>query len=208
MKGTLLVGMALACVPLSVGCGHDAGGTSATGGGAGGSGATCSSNASCGGDIVGTWALTQACNPRVSVPITCAGDQYTASGVAQTGTFVFRADGTATQMVRTTGTLLATMPPACLAQRGMTCAEMEATLRTGPNYTSAICIDKAGTCECTLAFDASTNVSGTYTTSGSTLTANGGSSTATYCVTGASLVMRPDGQPAGEPTLTFVLTRQ
>jgi hypothetical protein len=178
-------------------------------GGGGTTGATCASNASCGGDIVGTWAIAQACGVRTSKAVTCSEEQYSVTDAAQTGTFVFRADGTAMQAVTTTGTMSLTLPPSCLAQSAQTCAEVEADYRANvqSGYTAASCVDNAGTCECTLMFATSTNVSGTYTTSGSTLMASG-NLTASYCVTGSTLVLKPDVMPTGDPPSVYVLTRQ
>jgi hypothetical protein len=184
-------------------------GGSSPGGGAGAG--SCTSNASCGGDIVGTWTITQACNVKSVKATVCADQTYAVSDQVQTGTFAFRADGTATQMVRTTGTIAEVFPPACLATGIMTCAETDASyreqVRTGSTYTSASCADNAGSCECDLTFDTTTNVSGTYTTSGSTFTVmgNGNSSTGSYCVTGSTMIINVPRAP--DPPAIYVLTR-
>jgi hypothetical protein len=194
----------------SFGCGGG-GGMTGTGGGSGGG--TCTSNASCGGDIVGTWTIVQACNARASKATTCGAETYTVSNPVQTGTLTFRADGTATVVLRTTGTLVDLLPPICLTDTGQTCADVEASYRelvqSGAGYTSASCADNAGTCECTLGFDTTSNVSGTYATSGSTFTvlSPGTSDSQTYCVTGSTLIINVPSTTS-DPPVIYVLTRQ
>jgi hypothetical protein len=203
VRHAVLVSVALGGI--SLGC-------SDAGGGGGGS-ASCASDASCGGDVVGTWTIVQACNATASVaPGACAQRTDTFSEQAQSGTLVFRADGTATETLRTTGTLTEMTPPVCLASTSQTCADIDAEYKSlvqaGSSYTSANCTDNAGTCVCTLTFDTTTNVSGTYTTSGSTLTVtSNGSATASYCVTGSTLVFSV-ATATGDPPSVYVLTRQ
>jgi hypothetical protein len=206
MSRWVLLLLALASgAPGALGCGG--GGGDATGG------ATCASNASCGGNVIGTWAIAQACNTTASFPTACGAETYSISDNAQTGTIVFRADGSATEMLRTTGTLHDSLPPACLTN-GETCADIDAARRdevlTGTIYTAASCSDNAGTCECTLVFDTTSNATGTYTTSGSTLTVttNGTPNPISYCVTGSTLVMSVATRTIGGPPVVYVLTRQ
>jgi len=204
MRRRLLVTVAAAGVA-ALGCGDGGGGTTGTGGTGGGAGGSdsCASNASCGGNIVGTWTIVQGCNIRTTLaPTACADRTYTASDQTVTGTFVFRADGTATRMVRTTGTITLFSPPACLASAMETCADVDASFKSlvqsGSSYTAASCADNGGTCVCTLMFDTTSNVSATYTTSGSivTITSNGDNSIASSAST------------TGEPPAVIVLTRQ
>ena len=195
----------------SFGCGD--GGAGATGAGGAGGSATCASNASCGGNIVGSWAIVQACSIKTSVPPGCAEETHTASNQAQTGTIVFRADGTATETLRTTGTIVESSPPACLASAMETCADVDARFKglvqSGSSYTAASCADNAGTCVCTLMFDTTSNVSGTYATSGSTLTvtSNGDGNVVSYCVTGSTLILGA-ASTTGDPPAVYVLARQ
>lgn len=202
MRGTFLVAIVVAGAA-SLGCG-DGGGTG---------GGTCASNASCGGNIVGTWTIVQTCNARTVKAKTCGDETYTVSNPVQTGTLAFRADGTATVVLRTTGTLVDVLPPICLTNTGQTCADVEASYRelvqSGADYTSATCTDNAGTCECTLGFDTTSNVSGTYTTSGSTFTvlSPGDSNTQTYCVTGSTLIINVPSTTS-DPPVIYVATRQ
>jgi len=209
MRGAFLFAIVVAGAT-SAGCGGG-GGMTGTGGGSGGG--SCTSNASCGGNIVGTWTIVQACNAKVSKATTCGDETYTASDLVQTGTLTFRADGTATVMLRTTGTLADVLPANCLTNSGMTCADREASFRelvqSGAGYTSASCADNGGTCECALGFDTTSNVSGTYTTSGSTFTvlSSSDSDTQTYCVTGSTLIINVPST-TGDPPVIYVLTRQ
>jgi hypothetical protein len=200
----------LAADLVAVGCGGGGGGTTGTGGGTGN--ATCESNASCGGNIVGTWAVTQVCDLTTSVPPGgCADATNIVSDQVQTGTIAFRSDGTATQMFTTTGTLTKSSPPICLTSAMQTCADMDAAARAlvGSTYTAASCADSAGTCVCTLMFASPANVSGTYTTSGSTLTvvSSADTTTGTFCVAGANLIIELPGA-TGKPPVVYVFTRQ
>jgi hypothetical protein len=205
--------MVLAGAILSVGCGDGDGGKTGGDGGGGGSGATCSSNASCGGDIVGTWTIAQACYATLSRPLSCAQEQQSVSDQVQTGTMVFGSDGTFMLMTRTTGTLSILLPPSCLAEQAATCAEADANLRElaeiSETFTSASCVDDAGTCACALMFDISSNGSGTYTTAGSTLTitSSGDPRDSTYCVAGSTLVMAVEAGSTADPPRISVLTR-
>jgi hypothetical protein len=200
-RRTLLFVIATAGVA-ALGCGD----------GAGGSG-TCASNASCGGNIVGTWTIVEACNTTTTLaPTGCAERTYTVTDHAVTGTFVFRADGTATRTLRTTGTITLSTPPVCLASAMETCADVDAAFKslvqTGSGYTAASCADNGGPCVCTLMFDTMSNVSATYTASGSTVTvtSDGDNSSASYCVTGSTLVFS-FASTTGDPPAVIVLTR-
>jgi hypothetical protein len=208
MRGTVLIALTVAAAASS-GCGGGAsgGGTGGTDGGPGG--ATCSSNASCGGDIVGTWAIVQACGVKVVKATACDAETYSVSDATQTGTLVFRADGTATETVTITATLIDHAPPSCQTS-GETCAEVDASFKsavqqTGSIYTSASCADDSGTCVCTLGVNLPSDRTGPYTTSGSSLIV--GTSTASYCVTGSTLIISSPNA-TGEPPTIEVLTRQ
>jgi hypothetical protein len=217
MRGTVLIALMVAAAASS-GCGggNGGGGGGAGGGGGGGttgtdggpSGATCSSNASCGGDIVGTWAIVQACDVKIVKAKTCDAETYSVSDQTQTGTLVFRADGTATATVTTSGTLTDLAPASCQTS-GETCADVDASFKalvqTGTMYTSASCADDAGTCVCTLAVHLTSDRTAPYTTSGSSLIL--GNSTASYCVTGSTLIISSPDATGGPPTID-VLTRQ
>ena len=94
-----------------------------------------------------------------------------------------------------------------------TCANLDADFKdlvqTGSSYTTASCADNAGMCECTLMFDTTSNVSATYTTSGSalTITSNGSGNPVTYCATGSTLIISP-ARTTGDPPAVYVLARQ
>jgi hypothetical protein len=150
---------------------------------------------------------------KIGKGLMCPEEKFSVSDPAQTGTFTFRADGTSAQTVRTTGTLVDVFPPVCLTSGVRTCADIEAQnqelVRGGIFYSSASCVDNAGTCECTLTVDRTTSGSGTYTTSGSTLTlmADSASSTGTYCVTGSTLITSFSSTPGDTPVI-YVFSRQ
>jgi hypothetical protein len=206
MARTRLLAMFLVVSAYVLGCGDGMPGAGGV------QGVTCASNASCGGNIIGTWSIAQTCNLKTTMPTTCTEETYAVSDQAQTGTLDFRADGTVAETLRSTGTIMDLLPPACLTN-GETCADVDATFRnlvtTGSIYTSASCADSAGTCKCTLMFETNSTTSATYATSGSTftVTSNGDASTGTYCVTGSALVISLS-TTSGEPPATYVLARQ
>jgi len=219
MRGICLLAIGFAAAALA-GCGDGNGstGTGGTGGGGGtgGVGANCAGlNTACGGDIVGTWAITDICNFTVSTPpAICPGIQYTGTTVTEMGTFTFRADGTASEDLTGTLTLHESVPASCLEGVLGTCAEVNANFQMSVQdgtYTSGGCVSAAsGSCECTGIGPVTGMASGTYTTSGSTLMvttdSSGNTSTVSYCVQGSTLALSvPNGS---NPPLIYRLARQ
>jgi len=212
---------AIACAAVATaGCGDGKGSTGTGGvgggGGTGGSGASCTGvETACGGDVVGTWAIAKVCDLFVSTPGTplCTGTEYIQSAVTETGTITFKADGTVTEDLTGTGTFREVVPSTCVEVLG-TCAEIDASfqmlVRPGV-YTSASCASAAsGSCDCTAAFNTTATVSGTYTTSGPTLTLMNTTNTSTpasYCVQGSTMAFSVASQTGGPPAV-YVLTRQ
>jgi hypothetical protein len=212
---------AIACAAAATaGCGDGKGSTGTSGvgggGGSGGSAASCTGvETACGGDVVGTWAIVKVCDLFLITPGTplCTGIEYIQSALTETGTVTFGADGTVTEDLTGTGTLREVVPSTCFEVLG-TCAEIDARYQmvVGQGvYTSAGCASAAsGSCECSAAFRTTATVSGTYTTSGSTLTlmnTTNTSSPASYCVQGSTMGLSVASQTGGPPVV-YVFTRQ
>jgi hypothetical protein len=150
----------------------------------------------CGGDIVGNWAVSDACiDPTQAdtsqldmVKQTCSAFTYT-TGIDVSGT----ADFTATTYdVNLDAKAIVTMhfPKSCLT--GVTCSAIEQLFASyfGGNDSSFSCTGSSD-CNCTLTQSAPQMESGTYTTSGTevTMTPDGGgaASSSPYCVQGSTL---------------------
>ena len=211
---------AIACAAVATtGCGDGKGSTGTGGvgggGGTGGSAAICASNSACGGDVVGTWAIAQVCNLFLTTPGTplCPGIDYSRSTLTETGTFTFRTDGTATEDLTGTGTLRESVPASCLDVLG-TCESLDAAFKMAVqdgSYTSGRCgTGTAGSCDCTADFQTTATISGTYTTSGTTLTlmnTTNTSNAASYCVQGPTMVVSVPNMTGGPPAV-YILGRQ
>jgi hypothetical protein len=193
-----------------------AGGVGGQTGGTGGGGASCATVSACGGDLVGTWKVTQSC--LTSIPDlsgVCAG----ASGELAymfSGTVTYNVDGTYSSMFDATVAGHERYPSGC-APHGLTCAELEQSGRqavdAGKVISYTCSTDAAGACNCdSVTPESSANTSGTYSISGGTLTttADGMTSTSSYCVQGGILGETP--RPAADAGLAamgnIVLSKQ
>lgn len=218
MRGICLLAIGFAAATSGCGDGKGSTGTGGTGGGGGtgGSGASCAGrNTACGGDVVGTWAIAEVCNLTLTTPGSplCPGTDYSQSTLTETGTFTFRADGTATEDLTATGTLREAVPASCLDVLG-TCADLDANFKMAVQdglYTSGSCATGAAdSCDCMGTFQVTATISGTYTKSGSTLTlmnTSNNSTTSSYCVQGSTMVISVPSTTGGQPAI-YVLTKQ
>jgi hypothetical protein len=198
------------------------GGTTGTGGftGTGGTGATCSS-APCGGNIVGTWALTPDCplflNPTPNA--LCPTETFDTSNYHLNETATFNADSTYSVTATVTGSLTIMEPAECLTD-AQTCAAANAALQSeiatqGSIVSGGSCTSTAsGGCQCIeqLNTASAASASGTYTTGGGTLIVTptqssqgttGSPSTDQYCVAGNRLYVSDSSG-----TNWFVFARQ
>ncbi len=209
------------------------GGSSTTGGtggtgtggtsGSAGSGGACSNVTPCGGNAVGTWAVTSSCLKLSSSnldighagldPRSCK--NVTLSGSLQvTGTWTANADGSYTDGTTTSGTMQLQLPAGCLMISGTTttCKGIDGPL-SGLGFSSVDCTSAAdGGCTCAATLQqmgglglltSDPRTSGNYTTSGSTLTAD--TTTAySYCVAGSTMTWTPQTM-SPETTGTIVL---
>lgn len=202
---------ALALIVGGLGCGGNDGlspggqggsdGGAGAGGGNGGAGAggsnvgvTCGAVQPCGGSIAGTWKVASACfakDASLDASGICATASIQLTTISAVGSTSYGADGT----YQTTGTikigLQLTVPASCFAT-GETCADIDmgfAQEQQDMTITSHSCAMSGSSCVCTIESQQG-DESGTYSTSGTTLTttATGGQpSDDSYCVQGNML---------------------
>jgi hypothetical protein len=215
----------LAIALVALGCGG--GGVSTTTDGAAGAmgaaGATgaagttgkCPDFVPCGGNVVGTWAPDPICAPatQASGGNGCTGETWDVSHVVSQPTWTFRADGTMTVALSTSGFATVTTNDTCLAKNTppVTCAD------AGPAYAKHIffaggmpssggCVPSGTDCRCTIDFTPTpVEAPGSYSPSGTTLSVKVGDSMPTvfdYCASATKLQMRrqaANGVPASDP---------
>jgi hypothetical protein len=169
------------------------------GGGAG----QCGGNTTCGGNVVGAWSISNVCLQNASSAVmntSCPQAQVDASGLKETGTITFNADMTYTSSATLSGAIKETFPSSCLMSQGVTvtCAQLNSELQTlvqaaNSPFSSASCAQASSGCACSFQFSSQTSTqSGTYSTSGSTITnmpSGGTASSDTYCVQGSTLTL-------------------
>ena len=224
----------LGCLALlALGCGghalgHDGGAGGGTGGSTGAGGILGTNTfftvgcqldfTPCGGEIGGTWRSDPKCKPMTPKQIAgdpCPGETFGLDGVATTATWTFAPDQTFTVLISTQGPATFMTPQECLVDengRPVPCTGAAAGARaagrllyTGGVASSPMCKDQPASCDCTVPYlPAPVAVSGTYTTSGTTLTVTlpGGlvSIPADYCVSGDTLDLAGQSPllPAGD----------
>ncbi|MFZ5893574.1 MAG: hypothetical protein ACOY0T_21105 [Myxococcota bacterium] len=200
-RASVLFALSLVC-----GCGDDDNKDT------GASGGSCKANVACGGDITGTWTITESCVARLVGTASCPGLVGDGSRVQQRGTVTYNSNGTYSANTTTTGLLRVTYPAECISS--LSCLEVEQRVTTSlpAGYESATCVDAGGnacTCDFTLSSQASTD-SGTYSTSGNRLTQMGAASqvSAEYCVTDKELKLTVRSTTSNDVSETFTLQRQ
>jgi hypothetical protein len=155
-------------------------------------GGSCGTVQPCGGSIAGTWKIENACLVNgglvVDASDICATATIVSTGISGMGMETWAADGT----YHATGTLSlsfkATIPNSCFAP-GRTCADVDAEMKSDPSVASASCATSGTSCVC-LFSTAEGDETGTWATSGTTLTetpADDTASTDQYCVSGNEL---------------------
>jgi hypothetical protein len=164
----------------------------------------CSSAfAACGGDITGTWKYSAACiegdftaaiNSAAAAGTPACSTMYTASAVAAKGTGTFTS-GNYTQQASIQFTEQLSVTQACFAalSGGVTldanmCAQFQQQLVAQSGGGTASCSYASPNCNCTATITHPSPTSGTYTTSGNTLTQDGTDSF-DYCVNGSTLTV-------------------
>jgi hypothetical protein len=220
----------LLAVTLLLSCGGSAqpGGNGGSGGGSGkggaggslgvgGSGATdggaaCQAVAACGGDVVGTWQATSGCIATTTQDLStsCAG---ASAEIAYSfgGSVTFNADLTYSSSSTASATTTYHYPTTCLTG-GTTCTQWGQLLMSIGMYSSVTCTtDSAGVCNCQAITAATSGTeTGTYSTSGGTLTTvhAGTTSVGAFCVQGNVLHEMPAIVDGGQTTGSIVLTKQ
>lgn len=178
---------------------------------------SCPNVAGCGGDVVGTWTIDNACLGGFGrVPAAdglqgfCQQAAIDSSGLRLAGTITYDANGTYAEDAKLIGRLSFDLPPACLTRQGaaLTCQQLSgasaqvsttASIDTGAAGTGARAPSSSasiscaanfdGGCACSTSIEQDVSVNGLYTTQGSMLTQLGGAS-AEYCVQGDTLYLR------------------
>jgi hypothetical protein len=165
---------------LVAGCGGDSGGNGAA--------ASCGKVAPCGGSIVGTWAVSSACESPVELTggAACTGATIDQSQMKVTGSLAFNADMTFATSISQSGTLRFSLPVDCLEPFGG-CDGIPSTFTPGPPDATTTCTTMGTTCVCSLVYAGTSTAmsSGTYTTAGTVLTTTddqGNTADSGYCV--------------------------
>jgi hypothetical protein len=192
-------------------------------GGAGGIGPNrCLQLSPCGGDVVGNWAASGSCLDSAAVlsgivavlDLRCpAGVHPTVVAVTVqrdiTGTFM--TDGSYQATIVNSGALELQVPTSCFG--GGTCAELQTGLGVfvspGAGTVGVTC-GGSDPCTCTLPQGGTTDESGTYSVSGTTLrtvTAAGTATDTPYCVDGRYLHLLNLGPDGVTPTGDTVVAR-
>jgi hypothetical protein len=208
-----------ACVLITVpivtpGCGGDGGSSNTIGG------PSCGVQP-CGGDIVGTWAVTDICMNRSTLMMafiqnvmdSCPGASLGDVDGGPAGNFVFNTDSTYSIDFTMTVSVGVNLPVSCFP--GLTCADVDAEFRqqaaSDPTVQSASCTG-ASTCACTLVEEPQQIAeSGTYSLSGSTVLQTAtGQATAdalSYCVKDGVVTFRDPTPDPNNPVTAFVATK-
>ena len=166
-------------------------------------GSSCALAPPCGGDLVGSWAVTASCLETNATAASTPGCQVSLAvkgSYSVTGTAVFNSDLTYNMALAGSGTSTVDFPLSCLAVRGITitCNQLSQQFAPDPTISSVKCTVIGGTtqtCECVSTLSGQPNPqAGTYSTSGSSLTtvpAGGAAEAETYCVRGNQLTISP-----------------
>ncbi len=147
----------------------------------------------CGGNVVGTWHWRAACGVPSTWQTACPNAMFAYHDSA--GTFTFGSDGTLSETLGGNYSEIDTYPSSCLGNGNPTCDDLNMTLASVSDGGS--CSPSSIGCTCT-ATDTGmqTAFSGSFTTSGTTLTIDTsatGSQMATYCVQGGVLELQAGG---------------
>jgi len=161
----------------------------------------CSTFTACGGEVIGTWNIETGClrdfNPIEQI---CPEAVVDLSGVSFTGMYEYRADGNYSVTLIESGMIAFEVPGTCVMDFVDTCDELDAD----PTDCSG---DIATSCQCVSSIVDTVAETGTFTTSGNTITLvpNGGEAEAgEYCVDGNVMKLR---QTDERRQVTVALTR-
>jgi hypothetical protein len=191
-----LIALGIVAITALAGCGGD-------------DGPTCGTVAPCGGNIVGEWTIQETCVKGQLETDFCPTATSDLSGLALSGTVSYRADGTYSAAVTSSGSLKLSLPEACLATSvpGVTldCAEI-AREAQDPDFQSVTCAAAGKGCTCTFVMISMPNTeTGTYVTAGNlvTHTHDGSADPVPYCVKGSELhIVEMDMGGMGQMTIS------
>jgi hypothetical protein len=178
--------MAVVMVSALAGCGGD-------------DGVSCSFSA-CGGDPVGDWHFVGACAEGGAIA-SCPDATFDYGDLDISGDVSIKADMSYSSNITISGTVGLHAPSSCLPT-GATCDAIS-------NGTT-VCAEAGDGCDCTSPLADASTASGTWSTSGNSITlqADGATpDTAEYCVQGNQLKVHLAAAAADEPSFTYVLTR-
>jgi hypothetical protein len=157
----------------------------------GGGGGNCGKVSPCGGNIVGSWKITNSCVTNSTInPMntSCPGETGKVNSFDY-GTATFNADGTYSTSTGGSASETLTIPKSCVST--ITCDQLTMALNNTDGGASGTCVTSGSNCDCTFAISAQTSTeTGTYTTSGTSITttpASGTAGTNGYCVQGSTL---------------------
>jgi hypothetical protein len=170
--------------------------------------AICTEFTPCGGNVIGSWEITQTCiDPSATVAIgDCSETAIEYRSYEVDGRYVFDSSGNVTITFDSRFSYVWDIPRSCFSN--YTCSQMETILNSATSTGStaiefnATCPEAPTVCRCELTGSIAGMNTRTYTTSGSTLTLVSADSTSVeeYCVDGDDLALR--GESGG-----FTLTR-
>lgn len=178
-----------------------------------GSGASCSLEAACGGDITGNWKIVDFCPDTSAVPeaITqiCETAKLEYDDPSISGTIAYKADKTYTQTASATGTGYLVLDQACLKQGTvtLTCKQIEEAINNKATATSKVACSAAGSgCRCGLSINQKADDEGTYAVAGQNLSVTskaGGKSDNPVCVKSDKAYITVTLSPDNDTAYTF-----
>lgn len=166
------------------GCGSDGGGSE-----------SCSGSP-CGGDVVGTWNVTDYCFNAMEAVAEACPQAKISMDLSASGMVQYTSNGTYTSSLTLSGNASSTLPPACLMFQGLTLTceqvnQLYAARMAEPDFpfSSASCSAAGTSCRCAFTLRPMvSNETGTYSVSGTTLSmtnaADGMTEVVEYCASG------------------------
>ncbi len=175
----------------------------------------CQTTPPCGGNIVGTWKIISACETGQPPESDGGGCAQTAEvdSINASGSITYNPDGTYELTIGASVSETVTLSSGCLVggPTPLTCQDLSGTASTGVGTESESCTTTSTGCSCQISANVpATQGTGTYVTSGTTLTMMGADEeTDGYCVSGNTLSLdRSDADAGVLATGYLVATRQ
>jgi hypothetical protein len=172
--------------------GSSSGGTGGSGGGGGGSvgSGTCGKVAPCGGDLVGSWTLTESCVDLGTQSPTCPDERIASWTSTVSGNWTFNADLTYSRSDTLSAVVVWTIPLSCVSSLASSCADFEAQTQASLKAGETIACTGTTTCSCTESVGPKIETdNGTYEATGTnvayTSAVTGTTERGSYCVEGS-----------------------